>query len=166
MKVKVIVVSGTPGTGKTEIAKALAKELNYKYVDVNKIIAENKLSEGYDEEKKCEIVDTKKLSRFLVENIIKKSKKSLVINSHLAHFLPSKKVDFCIITKCDLKVLEKRLQKKGYDKEKIRENLDSEIFDVCLEEAKERKHNILVVDTNKKVPQEIAKKLKPEILRP
>lgn len=163
---KVIIVSGTPGTGKTELAKALAKELSYRYVDVSKIIAENKLSDGYDDEKKCEIIDTKKLTKFIVDNIIKKSKKGLVIDSHLSHFLPSTKVDFCVITKCDLKVLEKRLKNKGYDKEKIRENMDSEIFDICLEEAKEKKHNILVIDTTKKVPQEIAKQLKPEILRP
>lgn len=162
---KVIVVSGTPGTGKTEVAKALAKELNYEYVDVNKIIAENKLSEGYDDKRKCEIIDTKKLSEFIVKSIIKKSKKSLVIDSHLSHFLPSKNVDFCIITKCDLKTLEKRLKKKNYNKEKIRENLDSEVFDVCLEEAKERKHRILVVDTSKKVPQEMAKELKSKYFR-
>jgi len=33
--------------------------------------------------------------------------------------------------------------------EKVRENLDSEIFGVCLEDAKEAKHRILTLDTTK-----------------
>ena len=146
---KTIIVSGTPGTGKTEIAKTLAKKLEYKYIDVNKLIKENNLSDGYDNEKKCEIVDAKKLSRFL-SGFIKKSKQNLVIDSHLAHYLPKKYVDICIITKCDLKELKKRLEKRKYSKAKIRENLDSEIFDICLNEAIEKSHTILIIDTTGK----------------
>ncbi|GAF74200.1 unnamed protein product, partial [marine sediment metagenome] len=68
---------------------------------------------------------------------------------HLSHYLPKKYIDLCIITKCNLKTLEKRLKKKRYNKAKIRENLDCEIFDICLNEAKEAKHKILIIDTTK-----------------
>jgi len=146
---KTIIVSGTPGTGKTEIAKALAKKLNYKYIDVNKLIKENNLSDGYDRKKKCEIVDTEKLSKFLID-FIKKSKQNLVIDSHLAHYMPAKYINLCILTKCDLKELKKRLEKRKYSKAKIRENLDSEIFDICLNEAIEKSHTILIIDTTGK----------------
>lgn len=154
---KTIIVSGTPGTGKTELAKALAKKLNYKYIDVNKLIKENKLSDGYDNKRKCEIVDVKKLSRFLT-GFIKKSIQNLVIDSHLAQYIPQKHVDLCIITKCDLKELNKRLEKKGYAKEKIRENLDSEIFDICFSEAAEKGHTILIIDTTGKKANELLDK--------
>lgn len=154
---KTIIVSGTPGTGKTELAKALAKKLNYNYVDVNKLIKENHLSDGYDNKRKCEIIDTGKLAKFLVD-IIKNSKENLVIDSHLAHYLPSKYIDLCIITKCGLKQLKKRLEKKGYNNEKIRENLDSEIFDICLNEAAEKGHTILIIDTTGKKATELLDK--------
>lgn len=144
----VIIVTGSVGTGKTTIAKKLAKELKYKYIDVNKIISEKKLASGYDKKRKCKIIDTTKLNKALI-SLIKKDK-NLVIDSHLSHFLPSKYVDKCIVTKCDLKELEKRLKKREYSKDKIRENLDAEIFDVCLEEAKEKGHNIEIVRTDKK----------------
>jgi adenylate kinase len=143
----VIIVTGSPGTGKTTYAKKLAKELKYKYFDVNKIISEKKLSSGYDKKRKCKIIDTAKLNKVLISMI--KKDKNLVIDSHLSHYLPKKYVDKCIVTKCDLKQLEKRLKKRKYSKEKIRENLDAEIFDVCLEEAKENKHNVEVVYTDK-----------------
>lgn len=142
----IIIVSGTPGTGKTTIAKKIAKERNAEYIDVNKVITKYNISDGYDRKRKTKIIDVKRLNKVLIK-IIKSSKKDLVIDSHLSHYLPPKYVDLCIITKCDLKTLKKRLKKKGYSTEKIKENLDAEIFDVCLNEAKELGHKIKVIDT-------------------
>ena len=182
---KVIIVTGTPGTGKTTLSKKLAKELNFSYLDVNETIKKYKLSEGYDKDRDSKIVDVKKLDNTLIKeinnfkNTIKKNsikmvspakfnkirynkinsiknkkndkttKNGIVIDSHLSHYLPKKYVNLCIITKCGLKELERRLKKKNYSKQKIRENLDAEIFDVCLNEAKENKHNVIIIDTTK-----------------
>ena len=133
---KVIVVTGTPGTGKTTVAKKIAKLLGYRYVDVNQVITHHKLSEGYDRKRKCKIIDTKRLNLILIK-LITASKEGLVIDSHLSHFLPKKYVDICIVTRCKLKTLKRRLSKRGYDKNKVQENLESEIFEICLTEAKE-----------------------------
>ena len=46
-----------------------------------------------------------------------------------------------------LKTLKKRLEKRGYSKEKVRENLDAEIFDTCRIEALEAGHNVEVIYT-------------------
>ena len=155
----IIIVSGTPGTGKTTLSKKLAKILKYQYIDVAKLIRENKLAESYDKKRKCNIVDTKKLNQILIKEI--KQNKNLIIDSHLSHYLPKKHVDLCIIVKCDLKELEKRLKNKKYSKTKIRENLDCEIFDVCLNEAKQAKHKIAVIDTTNKIDiKKIIEKLK------
>jgi len=150
---EVICVTGTPATGKTTLSKKLAKRLNYYYLNVNRVISKYKLSEGYDKKGRTKIVDIRKLIRFLTMQIkdFKKIRKysGMIIDSHLSHYLPRKYVDFCIVTKCDIKVLNKRLKKKGYHKAKIQENLQSEIFDICMNEAKERRHNIIAVDTTK-----------------
>lgn len=143
-----IIVSGTPGTGKTFLSKKLAKALQFNYIDVKKVISKNKLKERYDRKRASWVVDEKKLAGVL-EGIIKNSKEDLVIDSHLSHFINPRLADLCIITKCNLKVLEKRLKKKGYKKDKIRENLDCEIFDICLNEAKEKGHKIFIADTTK-----------------
>jgi len=141
---KIIIISGTPASGKKTVAKLLSKK--YKILDVKEISKKCKV--GYDRKLKCDIIDDKKLIKELVK-IIKKNKEDLVIASHLSHLIPAKYVDLCIITKCNLKVLKKRLEKRKYSKEKIKENLECEIFDICLNEAKERKHKILIVDTTK-----------------
>ncbi len=145
---EVIIISGSPGTGKTTIAKKIALQKKYKYVDVNKLIKENKLNEKYDKERDTNVIDIDKLNKVLIKIIKTEKAIGLVIDSHLSHYLPKKYVDRCIITKCNLKELEKRLQKRGYSKEKIRENLDAEIFDTCRVEALEAGHNVEVVKTD------------------
>ena len=134
-----IVVTGTPGSGKTIFAKKLAKKLKFKYLDIKTFSRENKL---YDKiENNCLVIDEKKLIKEL-----KKLKGDYVIDGHLSHYL---KADYCIVCKCNLKVLKKRLSKRKYNNKKIKDNLNCEIFDVCLNEAKEIQKNILVLDTTK-----------------
>lgn len=161
-----ILVTGTPGTGKSTLSLKLSEKLGFTYIDVNKIIKKYSISEGYDKKRKSKIIDTSKLNMALRKEIVSlKNKKDLgvIIDSHLSHHFP--KSNICIVTKCGLKVLERRLKKRKYTQEKIRENIDSEIFDVCYNEAVEKKHKTLVVDTTKgssitKVIKEISKHLK------
>lgn len=47
-----ILVTGTPGAGKTKVSREIAKKYNLKYIDVNKLIKENKLYGGYDKKLK------------------------------------------------------------------------------------------------------------------
>lgn len=156
----VIIVTGTPGTGKTRLAKEIARLLNYQYIDVNDVVKREKLVERYDRKRKTNVVDEAKLSKSLVKLINAKKEAKLVIDSHMSQCIPAKYVNLCVVTKCGLKVLKKRLEKKGYDADKVRENLDAEIFDVCLNEAFEAGHKLLIVDTSKRNPGEIAKLLK------
>lgn len=143
MKNKLIIVTGSVASGKTTVAKKIAKKYKLEYVDLNSLIKKNKLYDFYDRKFKSYVVDVKKMNKFLRRYI---EGKDLVIDSHLSHFLGKKYVDLCIVVKCDLKILRKRLEKRKYSKEKIKENLDAEIFDVCLEEAKEEGYKIKVVD--------------------
>lgn len=147
---KVIVVSGTPGTGKTRIAKLISRDSNFRYIDVNKLIKSNKVYDSYDKKRKCFVVDEKRLNKLLIK-LVKSSKSNLILDSHLSHFLPKKYVNLCIITKCNLKILKSRLKKRNYSSLKIKENLESEIFNVCLGESLQNKHNVVVIDTSKGV---------------
>jgi len=143
----IIIVTGCPGTGKTTIAKKIARQKKLKYIDVNQLIKDNKLYFYYNKKENAYVVDVKKLNNFLIKMI--KKEKNLVLDSHLSHYIQSKYVDECIVTKCDLKELKKRLKKRKYSKEKIRTNLDCEIFDVCHIEALENKHNVKVIKTSR-----------------
>lgn len=118
---KIIIITGTPGTGKTVLAKKLANLLNFTYIDVNQIIKSNKLKSNYDKKRSTYIINTNKLNRILI-SLVKNTNKSLIIDSHLSHYLPSKLVDLCIVTKCDLKVLIKRLREEARKKKDFKES--------------------------------------------
>ncbi|MEK6886759.1 MAG: adenylate kinase family protein [Nanoarchaeota archaeon] len=147
---EVIVVTGTPGTGKTLVSKKIAKKNRYFYVDVKKLIKNFKLNDCYDKKRKSWVVDIKKLNKVLI-SVIETAKfdklKGVVFDSHLAHYLPKKYVNLCIVTRTDMKRLYQRLKKRGYSKSKIEENMEAEIMQVILEEARVGKHKIKIIKT-------------------
>jgi adenylate kinase len=156
---KTIIVTGSVGSGKTTLAKKLSKFSNFEYIDVNDVVKKNKLAEDYDDEMNCNIVDVKKLNKVLVE-LIKSSKVGLVIDSHMSHYISKKYVDLCVVTKCKIDVLKKRLKKRKYSLQKIKDNIEAEIFNVCFEEAKENGHKMLVVDTSNGITKEVLSLIK------
>ncbi len=92
---------------------------------------------------------TSSLSKLPGKIFFNKKYYGIIIDSHLSHYLLRKYVNLCIITKCDITELNKRLKNKKFSKNKIKENIQSEIFDICLNESRQRKHKIIVVDTTK-----------------
>lgn len=153
---KAIIITGTPGTGKTTLSKELSLLLKNKVINTSDFAKKKDLLEKNCKKDDIYEVDIKKLTLFLKEEI-KKSKKPLIIEGHMSHFLPKKYVKFCFICKTGLKTLKKRLTSRKYNKDKIKENLECEIFDICLMEAKEKNYNIEIIDTNKTLKKNIEK---------
>ncbi len=153
----IIAVSGTPGTGKTTLAKNLAKKLKFFYLDVNLFIKQHKLRGSFLKKFKSYEVDVVSLNKLLLKFL--KTKKNVIIDSHLSHYLPASLLDYCVLCTCELPVLKKRLKIRKYSETKIRENLDAEIFHVCLVEALERKHHLFIVDTSTKSVHQCVKDL-------
>jgi adenylate kinase len=144
---KVIAISGTPGTGKSTLALKLAKEKGYSRLDLHKYY--KRLAIRYDKKSRSYVINEKKFLNLVNEQIkAHAQEKGLIIDTHIAHYLPSKMVNLCIVTRCsNLKELERRLKRRKYPLAKIRENLDCEIFQVCLGEALERGHKVKVIET-------------------
>lgn len=159
MSKKIIAISGSPGTGKSTLAQFLAKKLGFSRLDLH--LHYKEISTNYNQSKKCYEIDAKKFEK-LVKKEFKKSETGLVVDSHISHLLSKKMVNLGVILICsNLKILQKRLQDKKYSRQKVRENLDAEIFQVCLMEAQEKGHKIIIFDTGKRNNKEsLLKKIK------
>ncbi len=150
-RVRIIGIAGTPGTGKSSVAEALARKLGWKVVSVNDLAEEAGAIIGYDEERGCHVVDVEKLRRHGKE----KKLENVIVEGHLAHYLD---VDVLVVLRCKPTVLEERLKKKRWSPEKIRENVEAEILDIITQEAYNLRgwKRAYEIDTTNKNPEEVA----------
>lgn len=146
-----LAITGTPGTGKSTVAKQVSKILNIPIIDVTLFIKENKIFESYDKRDKTYNVSINKLESTLRNKLDLKG--SYILDSHLSHHLSSKLVSHVLVCSCDLKTLNKRLLNRKYSSHKIRDNLDAEIFSVCETESVENGHKTLKINNTKKINQ-------------
>jgi adenylate kinase len=144
----IILITGSPCTGKSELAKRLAEKIDARVINITEYVEENNLSDGYDEEKDCMIVDEERLAESFSQLLDKHKKENLIIEGHLAHFI--KEADICIVLRCDIEKLYKRLKARGYKENKVKDNVEAEIFGVCEEEAREIHKNVITLRTSEK----------------
>jgi len=161
---KIIVISGTPGTGKTLVAKKLAEKLKACYINLSDMVINEKLYVEYDEVRKSYVIDEEKVKTRLRE--IAKSCDILIVDGHYGELAPRELVDKIIVLRTDPLELEKRLRKKGWSWEKIKENVAAEIIGVCTVNALEEhgEDKVYEIDTTNRSPEEIIEEIINEVL--
>jgi len=127
----VIVISGTPGVGKTSVAKALAERLNGVYVNLSELVLKNKLYVEYDYERKSYIIDEEKVQKEIMRISEKNNDRYVIIDSHYGELAPKEIVIKAFIIRYNPLMLARRLKLRGWDEEKIKENVQAEILGVC-----------------------------------
>ncbi|MCW4032816.1 MAG: adenylate kinase family protein [Candidatus Bathyarchaeota archaeon] len=159
---KLIVITGTPGVGKTSISKILAEKLGAIHIDVNKLVLDEKLDIGYDKKRKCYIVDFEKVSKKLIEKIKITSEDNLILDGHYAtSVIDPKKIDRVFVLRCNPVELEKRLRERDYPQEKVSENLMAELLDVCFYDSIKNcgEDKVRQIDVTEKSSDEVVSKI-------
>jgi len=150
-----ISLTGTPGTGKTEVARLLVKRLGWKLIDLNALADMKNLYKGFDKKRGCKIVDIKCLS-----GEVEKTAGDAIIEGHFSHDIPC---DFIIVLRCKPGELRKRLEKRGWSEAKIEENIEAEIMGICREEAAESGKEFMEIETTNKNTAETVEKIEKEL---
>ncbi len=146
-----ITITGTPGTGKTVVAKELAHLLGYNLISLADLVREGKISSTYDKKRKTRIVDEEKLDDEIRKFI--DANKSYVIEGGLGHYVKS---SLCVVLRANPKILENRMKQREWPREKISENLKAEILDAIVIEARDINDTIIEVDTSRRSPKSTA----------
>ncbi len=131
----IIIVTGTPGTGKTTLSSMLASKLGGRHIDVSRLIEEEGLWVSVDEERSNALVaDIDAVKR----RIRAENSRVLIIDSHFGEEFASGIRDeeaVVLILRLDPFILAERLRRRGWPKRKIRENVEAEILGVCTANA-------------------------------
>jgi len=132
---RVILVTGTPGVGKTVIACMLTSHLGANYVNLGELVERENLILGVDEERRTLIADTGKVSKRL-KKIMEASDRDVIVDGHYsADVVPAEKVHLIFVLRRDPDELKGLMERRGFRERKLWENLAAEILDVCLWDA-------------------------------
>jgi adenylate kinase len=132
---RIIVVTGTPGVGKTLVSRLLASKLDALHIDLGELVQRERLWSEVDKTRETLIADMPKLSK-RVQEMIKRSKKDVVLDGHYAvNVVPAENVSIVFVLRREPEELRRSMRKRGFEGKKLKENLAAEILDVCLYNA-------------------------------
>ena len=141
-----IAISGSVGVGKTTVATLLSKKLNYELIHLNEIAKNFKINEV--KELQTFDFDIKKCIEYIESNY---NLENIIFESHFSHLLSPKFIDVMIIINRDLKDLKLEYEKRKYNEQKIKDNLECETFNLSFYEAEEEgfeENQFIIIENN------------------
>lgn len=105
-----------------------------KHVNVGEVVAARSLHHGRDEEFDCFVLDEDKVVDELEEQM---SEGGNVVDFHTCDFFPERWFQLVLVLCVDNTTLYDRLQRRGYSEKKVSENVECEIMQVVLQDARE-----------------------------
>ena len=158
---RIIVVTGTPGVGKTVCSQLFAREISARHIDIGGLVREHDLTLGMDSERETSIADIDRLSD-LLSVLLEAPRQDCVVEGHLAPYvLDASDIELAYVLRCDPDQLLSRLMKRGFSESKAIENVASEILGVCLWEAVNRfgEDQVAEIDTTDRSPKQVVEEM-------
>ena len=141
-----ILVTGTPGVGKTSLSRRISERLNLTYIDVGKIVKDENCYTGVDNDFDALELDEDKLIDYLEDKL---QTGGCIVDFHTPEIFPERWFDLVLVLTSTTEVLYDRLTARGYLENKINENMECEIMQVVLLAAQESyDENIVVILTS------------------
>jgi len=129
-----ILIAGTPGTGKSTLSQVISEETGLEWLDISQIAKTNKCLEGYDSTYGSHILNEERLLDEIEDQMEEGGK---IVDYHGCDFFPKRWFDIVFVLRTDNTSLYDRLVNRGYSGKKLEDNVQCEIFQTILDEAKE-----------------------------
>ncbi|SOV20549.1 adenylate kinase-like protein 1 [Plasmodium sp. DRC-Itaito] len=145
-KVPNIIITGVPGSGKSTLCEELKEIINKELLEIknmegikmthlnlSNIIKEERLYEEFDDELDASIYSEDLLNEYLKKYNLEEG--GYIIDFHDINFIQDINIiDQIFLLTIQTNYLYERLEKRNYSKEKIKNNIECEIFQVIKED--------------------------------
>ncbi|KAK1284502.1 hypothetical protein QJS10_CPB21g00343 [Acorus calamus] len=128
-----ILMTGTPGTGKTTTSSLVADAIGLRHIDVSDLVRRRSLHDGWDEDFDCHVINEDLVCDEL-EDMMEEG--GNIVDYHGCDFFPERWFDRVVVLQTNNSILYDRLTSRGYMGAKLMNNIECEIFQVLLEEAR------------------------------
>ncbi len=130
---KIIIVTGTPGVGKTTVGKLLAERLGSEFLSLGDLVKKQRLHKGFDRSARSYIIDEPAVRRMLKGYLKDHREKRIVFETHSFNSILQKTHGMVtVVLRLDPLVLARRLKERNWPKLKIWENVEAELIDLSL----------------------------------
>ena len=140
-----VLVTGTPGCGKTSLCQMLQDELGLIHIEVGKVIKEEKFYTEFDPAFDSYIIeqdDEDRLLDYLEPALVKGG---CAVDYHGSDFFPRRWFGMVLTLRAKTDKIYDRLVARGYSEAKREENVEAEIMGICEDEARRSYHESVLV---------------------
>ncbi|KAG2333474.1 hypothetical protein Bca52824_004654 [Brassica carinata] len=137
-----LLITGTPGTGKSTTASALAEATNCRHICVGDLVKEKNLHDGWDDQFESYVINEDLVCDELEDVMVGGGN---IVDYHGCDFFPERWFDGVVVLQTENSVLYDRLTRRGYSGAKLSNNIECEIFQVMLEEARDSYREEIVI---------------------
>ena len=151
----IIIVTGTPGVGKTAVAKLLAERLGSEFLSLGDLVKKQRLHKGFDRSARSYIIDEPAVKRMLKGYLKDHREKRIVFETHSFNSILHKTHGMvAVVLRLDPLVLARRLKGRNWPKLKIWENVEAELIDLSLYDSLKvlGKRRVYEIDATAKSP--------------
>lgn len=136
-EIKRILITGTPGTGKTTLCQEIEKHFPKVFVlNVADLVKQDKsLQHSYDDVLKAYVMRESRVRRRVKSLTREHFEDVCLVECHAPGIFKRSMFDLAVVLTTDTAPLYDRLTKRGYNDEKMEENITAEIMNIGWEEA-------------------------------
>ena len=133
---KIIIITGTPGVGKTRLARTLANQMDSLFLDIGSFVKEEKLYSRFDRKDRSYVMDEVRVKRGLARFFANNAPESIIVEAHtLGPYMPKRPGMRAIVVRLDPLLLARRLKARRWPQRKVWENVEAEFIDLSLYES-------------------------------
>lgn len=152
-----ILITGTPGVGKSELSKRLSQELGLRHIDVSAFARERDLLADFDAS-----LNTYYMHEDAVLDELEPlmTTGGIVLDHHSVDWFPERWVQIAVVLRARTDILYDRLINREYGKGKLENNMQAEIMEVILDETVNAYSQLTILQLDSNTDEDVESNLK------